>query len=198
MNEILDIHNPFIVWLNERGIPFHRNRPDKRTTAIKGDPDFLLTWCSYCVYIECKVPGRKLSKDQEKRIAYLRKAGNRVVIAYSLQECVEAAQGIFCQGEQKNDVVGRTEPVNWPSELSDEERSRLIRAADAARERVSKMPETEREELMKRAFRSKPDPQKLYIADWKGTPWVCEEKLIGPDHLVRRAGPQDIRELPRK
>lgn len=65
MNEICDIHNPFIVWLNERGIPFHRNRPDKPTTAIKGDPDFLLTWCSYCVYIECKVPREWIIKRSE-------------------------------------------------------------------------------------------------------------------------------------
>lgn len=107
--EIADIHIPFARWCDERGIPYHRNRPDKRTTAIKGDPDFLLTWCSYCVYIECKVPGRKLSKDQEKRIAYLRKAGNKVAICYSVQDCIEAAQGVLCQSGHKNDVAGRTE-----------------------------------------------------------------------------------------
>lgn len=117
-----DIQIPFARWCDVRGIPFHRNRPDKRTTAIKGDPDFLLTWCSYCVYIECKVPGRKLSKDQEKRIAYLRKAGNKVAICYSLQECVEAAKGILCQSGDKNDVARRSERQNEaPIPKSDED-----------------------------------------------------------------------------
>jgi hypothetical protein len=103
VREIADIHLPFIAWLDQRGIPFHRNRPDKATTAVKGDPDFLLTWCNRCLYVECKIPGGKLSEDQEKRIAYLRSAGNRVVVAYSLEECVDAAHGILCEAGPRND-----------------------------------------------------------------------------------------------
>lgn len=92
MREIRDIHEPFATWLNWKGIPFHRNRPDKKTTAIVGDPDFLITLKNRCLYIECKIPGEHLSEEQEKRILYLREAGNTVLICYSLEMCIEAVQ----------------------------------------------------------------------------------------------------------
>jgi hypothetical protein len=98
MREIADIHLPFIAWLDKLGIPYHRNRPDKRTTATAGDPDFLVTWMSHCVYIECKVPGNHASVAQQARVVYLRKAGNKVVIAYSLEMCIEACKDILCVG----------------------------------------------------------------------------------------------------
>lgn len=92
MNEIRDIHEPFAAWLNKRGIPYHRNRPDKKTTATVGDPDFLITWNGRCLYIECKVPGKTLSPAQGKRVAYLRAAGNAVQVAYSLMMCISAVE----------------------------------------------------------------------------------------------------------
>lgn len=95
MREIQDIHEPFIAWLNNAGIPFHRNRSDKKTTATTGDPDFLITWNGRCLYIECKVPGKTLSPAQEKRVKYLREAGNKVVIAYSLEMCILACHKYF-------------------------------------------------------------------------------------------------------
>lgn len=95
MNEIRDIHGPFKAWLDKNRIPFHRNRPDKKTTAIKGDPDFLCTLANRCLYIECKVPGKKLSEDQEKRIAYLRQAGNAVRIVFSCEEAIQAVSEHF-------------------------------------------------------------------------------------------------------
>lgn len=165
MNEIRDIHNPFCAWLNERGIPFHRNRPDKKTTAIKGDPDFLLTWCNYCVYIECKVPGGKLSKDQEKRIAYLRKAGNPVKIAYSLQDCIEAAKNIF----------------------------RLAGCENLAGEAPERSGEALGEPLTG-------GRQTYWIAGIYGFDYVFsgDPSPGGLATKIRRATPQDIRELPRK
>lgn len=108
MNEIRDIHEPFIAWLRKLEIPYHRNRPDKRTTAVEGDPDFLVSWMQHCLYIECKVPGKKLSPKQEERIAYVRRAGNKVVIAYSLEECIEATKNVLCVG--KTDLSGGVEP----------------------------------------------------------------------------------------
>ncbi len=95
MNEIRDIHDPLCRWLDKNRIPFHRNRPDKKTTAIKGDPDFLCTLANRCIYVECKVPGKKPSEDQEKRIAYLRRAGNTVRIAYSCEEAIAAVSEHF-------------------------------------------------------------------------------------------------------
>lgn len=92
MREISDIHEPFVAWLDRMRIPFHRNRPDKKTTAIVGDPDFLITLKDRCLYIECKVPGEHPSENQWERILYLRAAGNTVLIRYSLETCIEAVQ----------------------------------------------------------------------------------------------------------
>jgi hypothetical protein len=92
MREIQDIHEPFAAWLKKAFIPFHRNRTDKKTTATLGDPDFLLTYMNRCLYIECKVPGNVLSDEQASRIMYLRAAGNNVVIAHSLDECIDACK----------------------------------------------------------------------------------------------------------
>lgn len=90
MREIKDIHLPFRAYLDKESIPYHYNRPDKHSTAHKGDPDFLLTHCNRCLYLEAKTPVGKLSLDQEKRIAYLRAAGNKVLVVRSLEEAVEA------------------------------------------------------------------------------------------------------------
>lgn len=206
MNEIRDIHQPFCRWLTERGIPFHRNRPDKKTTAIKGDPDFLLTWCSYCVYIECKVPGGKLSKDQEKRIAYLRKAGNPVKIAYSLQDCIEAAQGILCHGEQKNAVAGRPERSECP--LDNERAAELIAAATNKRPKSKKEVAAFFKEVATRTPQGtayeipvvrKPD-QNLWIASMGGVEFVFSGDSLpgGLATKLRRAKPEDFLSIPRK
>lgn len=126
MNEIKDIHQPFVAWLDKNAIPFHRNRPDKKTTAIKGDPDFLCTLANRCLYIECKVPGGKLSKDQEKRITYLRRAGNTVKIAHSVEECIQAVRtwlGV------KNAAGGQPERKAVPSDPERPKSDQAVRAS---------------------------------------------------------------------
>lgn len=120
MNEIKDIHNPFKAWLDKNHIPYHRNRPDKKTTAIKGDPDFLCTLANRCIYIECKVPGKKPSKDQEKRIAYLRQAGNTVKIAHSVEDCIYAVETwlgvVNAAGEAPESVAVASDPERTKSD----------------------------------------------------------------------------------
>lgn len=191
MNEIRDIHNPFRAWLDQRGIPFHRNRPDKKTTAIKGDPDFLLTWCSYCVYIECKVPGGKLSEDQEKRIAYLRKAGNKVIIAHSLQDCMEAAQSILCREQQEK---ASTEPHEPVSGHSDGKRKPKFESRFGEKE---EQPESvDRKGQMEAKAESAPKP---YIADWGGKPCVFEPSPHAwSGRFLRLATQSDLLHIPRR
>lgn len=198
MNEIREIHNPFKAWLDERGIPFHRNRPDKKTTAIKGDPDFLLTWCNYCVYIECKVPGRKLSKDQGKRIAYLRKAGNKVVIAYSLEDCIEAAKDIFRRAGWEK-LTGEP-PERSECPLDNERAAELIAEAtvgigDILSGRTMRKPKLECADTL-----CSQHSKTLWIGTLFGTDYVFRGDFTAGStaEKLRRATPQDIRDLPRK
>lgn len=158
MLEIRDIHEPFIAWLNKAGIPFHRNRPDKKTTATQGDPDFLVTWMSHCVYIECKVPGRKgLSKAQEKRIAYIRAAGNKVVIAYSLEMCIEACKDILCVKDLSGGVEGHAaRSVAMPGAVGGENPGRLGVGTENS-------PPSE----------NQASPAQTFIVEITGVNWVC-------------------------
>src|SRR5262245_25826294 len=89
------IHQGFSHWLKSEGIPFLHNRTDKKSHMTKGDPDYCLTLAQRCCFIEIKVPGNKLSPDQEQRIAYLRSKGNKVVVVYSLEEAITAVQDFF-------------------------------------------------------------------------------------------------------
>jgi hypothetical protein len=90
------LHQAFSHWLDSRGVPYVHSRTDRRTTTAKGDPDYYIFWCSKVLGIEIKVGRNKLSGEQEKRIAYLRRSGNKVVVAYSLEECIDACHNILC------------------------------------------------------------------------------------------------------
>lgn len=90
------LHQALMAWLDKHRVPYRHDRTDKRTVTTVGEPDFLITYMSRCLYIECKVGKNKLSPEQEKRIAYLRGAGNKVVVAYSLEECIDACHNILC------------------------------------------------------------------------------------------------------
>jgi hypothetical protein len=90
------LHQAFSHWLDSRGVPYVHSRTDRRTTTAKGDPDYYIFWCSKVLSIEIKVGRNKLSAEQEKRIAYLRRSGNKVVVARSLEECIDACHNILC------------------------------------------------------------------------------------------------------
>ena len=93
VQEIRDIHNPFLNWLRERGIPYVHTNPTVRSTIAKGHPDFLVSYQGRCIYIECKRPDKgRLSDAQIEYIEFLRRAGNTVVVAKSFADCVEAVE----------------------------------------------------------------------------------------------------------
>lgn len=196
MNEIKDIHEPFIAYLKKNAIPYHRNRPDRKTTGIVGDPDFLCVLAGRGIYVECKVPGKKLSTDQVERIAYLRAAGNRVEVAYSLQECVTAVRSHF--GVEK----AASEPPEHQKQASETDLSGGAEntglapsnpSTDAARTTV--------------ALTSKPGSeisdspaQNLWIADLGNRACVFsgDPSPGGLAQIERWATPEDIRNLPRR
>ncbi len=106
-----EVHQKFIEWLDEREIPFIHSRTDKRTTTKRGEPDFYVFWMGRVIGVEIKVDKNKLSTHQEKRIAYLRKSGNRVEVCHSVEECIEATEAMLVEStltqmRAKVDAVG--------------------------------------------------------------------------------------------
>lgn len=85
-------HQAFSHWLDSEKIPYIHSRTDKRNHTTKGDPDYLVAQAGKCIFLELKVPGGKLSPGQVERIAYLRRAGNRVEVCYSLEACIESVK----------------------------------------------------------------------------------------------------------
>jgi hypothetical protein len=177
MREIADIHYPFIAWLKKMGIPYHRQHDGKRSTGQKGDPDFLVTWCSHCVYIECKVPGNALSPDQEERRKFLQRAGNKVVVAYSLDDCIEACKNILCVGEANL-------PVPQASNSIGDGLSGRAALEAATPTRGGQTPQRDS---------SAGDTAGLYLANIGGQEWVLrQDPQTGVCSRVRLANPADV------
>lgn len=86
------VHQAFCKWLDMMGMTYGHDRTDKRTSTIKGEPDFRIYHAGRVLLIEIKVMGGKLSPDQEKRHVCLRVNGCPVLTLYSLQDCVDAVK----------------------------------------------------------------------------------------------------------
>lgn len=84
-------HQAFCKWLDKNQIPFVHSRTDRKHTNAVGDPDFFCFLAGRVLGLEMKVGRNKLSPAQEKRIAYLRKAGNSVTI---VQDCASAISAV--------------------------------------------------------------------------------------------------------
>lgn len=108
-----ELHQRFSAWLNARWIPFLHSRTDRKTTTACGDPDYLLALHGRCLFIEIKVGANKLSPAQEARIDYLRKAGNRVEVCHSLEECYAAAESLCAnpQTPARNPFTGHLDAI---------------------------------------------------------------------------------------
>lgn len=63
-----------------------RSRTDKATTNRVGTPDFVIFFQGVCVGIEVKRAGRKPTTEQLGELAWMRKAGAKTLIAYSLDD----------------------------------------------------------------------------------------------------------------
>src|SRR5512143_1121005 len=96
-----EIHAAFIAYLNKIGVPFRHDRMDKRTTTKVGEPDFAIYSNGRVLFVEVKRYGGKLRPEQVKRKKQLEDAGCRVVLAFSVEECVYAVMTWL--GEQKRD-----------------------------------------------------------------------------------------------
>lgn len=184
------LQDAFEAWLRKLDIPFIRSRMDKATTIRKGWPDFSIFWMGHCLFIETKIGKGKPSKDQVKVIAEIRRSGNRAVIAYSIEECIEAAKTILCVGKDLSDVRGLQATLPSAGDLE-------CKLSSASSERsgagVGATDSTSRS-LPKNKAETAPPAQNLFIGRLHGTEYVFkgDGKPGGECEMVRRATSSDL------
>lgn len=166
------LHQAFSKWLDSHGIPYVHSRTDKKTSTRCGDPDYFIFWCSHVVAIEIKVGRNKLSPAQQERIAYLRRAGNKVAIAYSIEEAIEATKNVLCI---ENDLSSGTEKPD---------------ACDSPGSDPSQKPE----QVSSGVRNGRGDPSALFIGNLGGADYVFrgDRKPGGQCEMVRRATASDV------
>lgn len=167
MNEIRDIHKPFLSWLHKNKLLYVYHRPDTRSGIATGWPDFTICHCGKCLLIEAKTPKGKVTPIQHMMHLDLRANGNTVVIAYSAAAAISAVQTWLGVEKPEIQPPGRSE-----CPLDNERAAELIAAETAP----------------------------LWIANILGVDQVLYGDPLpgGLARILRRATPQDIRDLPRK
>ena len=89
-------HLLFCQWLNLHGIRYLRCSARRRATLPTGWPDFTLFGpVGKTVFIEFKLPGKKLEPEQEEHQAHLTRVGFPFLVAYSCAEAIEAVRSFF-------------------------------------------------------------------------------------------------------
>ena len=92
-HEIKDLHLPFIAWLRIKELPYCHCNPTRRSTIAKGWPDFGIFHDGRHVFIEFKIPGGRLSEDQELCHRKLAAAGESVLVTSDLAEAISYTCG---------------------------------------------------------------------------------------------------------
>ncbi len=88
--EIERLHNPTCKWLTEHGIAYVHNRPDRRSTATEGAPDFTIAaGAGRVVFVEFKTVEGKLSVKQREWHFLSERAGTTVHVIRSLGKFLE-------------------------------------------------------------------------------------------------------------
>lgn len=116
MREV-EVHQAFSHWLDSQGLPFVHSRTDRKHTNAVGDPDYFILNSGKVLAIEFKVGRNKLSRIQEKRIAYLRKAGIAVHILQCCEKAIECTRlwlGCVDAPSQEKPRTDAWDALVWP------------------------------------------------------------------------------------
>lgn len=180
------LHQAFMAWLDKLQVPYRHDRTDKRTVTTVGEPDFLICWMSHCLFIEFKVGKNQLSAEQEKRIAYLRRSGNKVVVARSLEEAIEACHNILCINDaQRGFDADYRENFAKMKETVSKSGGTIEMLVDNANEVTGAA--------------HIPTESKTFIGEFKGVPWVFEGSGApgSETRMLRPANALDLQEAKR-
>lgn len=185
------LHQAFSAWLNKHELPYIHSRTDRRTSTALGDPDYLVAFMGHCLFLELKVGKNKLSPVQEKRIAYIRKSGNKVAICYTLEACIEAVLNILCSGKPPEPSERDTGHSGAFNGVFKPDFNKIRNAVEATGK-----PKLKQGRVKKQPDLPLPgDANRLYLKRWNNVQWVCERAEHGPDLLLHPATPIDIRSL---
>lgn len=87
--EVEDLHTPACRWLTEHGLAFVHNRPDKRSTATEGAPDFVVIVPTGTIWIEFKTKTGKLTEEQQTWHFLAARQGVKVQVLRSFDSFLE-------------------------------------------------------------------------------------------------------------
>jgi VRR-NUC domain len=167
------IQDDFAAWLRGNQVPFIRHRMDKKSGIQKGWPDFTVLWMSRAVCIEVKTDKGRVSLDQARVIAFIKRSGNKVEICRSVDECIEAVKNILCEGKLGDEAT----PIN--------EQPRFTKEFEAMKAEVAKVPGNGKHSVMRPEDRFK-------IGNWKGDDYVFAASQDGQYCMIRKATPADV------
>jgi VRR-NUC domain-containing protein len=76
-----------------RGAVWHRT--DRATGCLPGTPDFIVPISGARIFwVEFKLPGKKLSKDQEEFRRYLESVGHKLHVVFSAAQAIEIMRAL--------------------------------------------------------------------------------------------------------
>jgi hypothetical protein len=92
-----DLQDQLAGFLERNGVVVVRSRMDKKTGTAIGTPDLLFALKGHAVAFECKVAGRKPTKEQQAMIAKMSNNGWRCYVIDSYDKGVETINKLFLE-----------------------------------------------------------------------------------------------------
>jgi hypothetical protein len=92
------LHHLIDSYLRQRGIEPIRSRMDKRSTINVGAPDFMFAYRGKAIAMEVKLPGEKLTKEQESMRAIMTSPVNgwHYCVVHDVDEALMELQCLDC------------------------------------------------------------------------------------------------------
>lgn len=94
-----DLKRDVVNDLNRRGAWIFDQPMSKKTRGRPGVPDIIVCYRGYFLAVELKAAGETLRADQAREAVEIRKARGRFVLAYSVNDVIEAIRGIDADDE---------------------------------------------------------------------------------------------------
>jgi hypothetical protein len=103
----LEMHNQFWSFLRRHGFEdVEYSNPHRKTRARQGRPDFLICRDSHRLGIEFKLPGNKLSPEQETFFQMAERQGNLCLVCFSYREAINAVTVFFSRSPPEDPPGG--------------------------------------------------------------------------------------------
>lgn len=108
------VHEAFFAWLKKLDLPYIHQSMARKSHLEKGWPDFTIMFMGHVLCIEVKTLKGKVSPIQAKCFERIRRNGNKVVVAHSLEMCIDACKDILLIGKPALKTRSRRTTVDTP------------------------------------------------------------------------------------